>query len=163
MNIIYRRASRVLTYTGPATKNSNQALDFIKELGEQIRTWEGKRADMTFPPTNDSRWTALCEFFERPWPSRLWIAQETLLSRSVPILLCGRREVCWYMVLELVLLAHDGYFPFVIRHSDTDSASSLLWLGELRLAACKTVVRRNISLTQLLRACRAQQCTKTMA
>jgi hypothetical protein len=63
------------------------------------------------------------------------------------------------MVLELVLLAHDGYFPFVIRHSDTDSASSLLWLGELRLAACKTVVRRNISLAQLLRACRAQRCT----
>jgi hypothetical protein len=159
MNTIYRQASRVLTYTGPKTENSDQALDFIKELGQRIRVWEGEMVDVTFPPTNDPRWTALHEFLERPWPSRLWIVQETLISQFVPVLLCGRREVSWDIVLKLVLLAHDSYFPFVVRHSDTDHASSLLWLGELRVAACKTAAQKNIYLVQLLRACRAQQCT----
>jgi hypothetical protein len=159
MKTIYRQASRVLTYTGPETGNSIQAVDFVEHLGEQIRVWEGERTDMSFPPANDVRWTALYEFFQRPWPSRLWIAQESLLSQSAPILLCGRRQICWYTVVELVLLAHDGYFPFVIRHSDTDPASSLLWLGELRASACKTAAQKNISLGQLLRACRAQKCT----
>jgi hypothetical protein len=56
------------------------------------------------------------------------------------------------------LLAHDGHLPFVIRHSDTDSASSLLWLGELRKAAHNPEARKDTTLVELLRACRARHC-----
>lgn len=158
MNVIYQHARRVLTYTGPETANSIQAVDFIQILGEQAKEWKGKRADMSFPSEEDPRWTALHEFFQRPWPSRVWIVQESLLSQSPPILLCGRREVCWDLVVELVLLAHDGHFPFVIRHIDTDSASSLLWLGELRAAIANSSTRKDMNLVDLLRACRARRC-----
>ncbi|PMD26404.1 hypothetical protein NA56DRAFT_698587 [Hyaloscypha hepaticicola] len=161
MNIIYQRASRVLTYTGPDSGSSIQALDFIQELGEHIRERGSERAASGFPSANDPRWTALHEFFQRPWPSRLWIVQEFLLSQSPPILLCGRREVSWNLILELVLLAHDGYFPFVVRHSDTDPASSLLWLGELRVAASDASTRKGMTLVELLRACRARHCVDT--
>ena len=103
MKRIYLQAEQVITYIGPAIQLTLEAmglaavlllycngrsrrrsahLDDDVDVDEIIRT-------LHLPTRTDGTWKALRDLFNRPWPTRIWIIQESMLNHK-HIMACGR-------------------------------------------------------------------------
>ncbi|KAF4636544.1 hypothetical protein G7Y89_g1529 [Cudoniella acicularis] len=86
------------TWLGEATEDSNEAMDFIKEL-EQIfvNTPNFLRPQNTIfrllERTNE--WRTFRRLVERPWFSRIWVVQEVALASKASIL-CDGEQMDWH-------------------------------------------------------------------
>ncbi|KAI1288295.1 hypothetical protein F5Y03DRAFT_401787 [Xylaria venustula] len=113
MGDVYRRASRVVAWLGPAENNSDKALDFLEYISSQIKfDWKTRTLS---PPSGwsdfdarisnkDMEWnsdqlepTTLIAtrcLWEREWFYRVWIRQEIILAKAA-ILQVGHRKLKW--------------------------------------------------------------------
>jgi hypothetical protein len=102
MGRIYRQATSVCTYIGPAIDLTPKAIELASKLWswtrEELKAGKGpvitgtmdeviERAGL--PSIQDDVWGAFIDLFERPWPSRVWIVQESLLSDNI-MMMCGQ-------------------------------------------------------------------------
>jgi hypothetical protein len=108
MGTIFRRASRVIAWLGPAAPDSDHALRILALLGAQLIVDWGTQAIMVRPGTLDrtiadgsvpldfSRrdFDAVYGLLARNWFDRLWIRQEIHLAAQA-VVRCGQYETGW--------------------------------------------------------------------
>lgn len=113
MGHIYRSATRVLVWLGPASPDSDLAMGLVDHLGQVLRfdclsetftptsigAAEPHWADLTqLLPYQEHELHALDSLFARPWFDRLWVVQEVLIGAEA-VVLCGRQHTTWQSVL----------------------------------------------------------------
>jgi hypothetical protein len=107
MDKIYSKADRTLVWLGRADEYTPAAAETIervaaypKDLFSQSGVSPFRRQDPEVYAKNDLAytswmdWCSLAALLKRQWFSRLWIVQETILSRDL-VILCGRHGISW--------------------------------------------------------------------
>ncbi|CAG9975548.1 unnamed protein product [Clonostachys byssicola] len=92
MSRIYSKAAQVVIYLGEAADNSDLAVEFIKECDNP----SPETTSLSYPKTK-TLVESLCNFFRRPWFTRVWVIQEAMLSRSGTVY-CGDQILSWSAV-----------------------------------------------------------------
>lgn len=159
MGEIYRSASRVITYIGEkvdslhpaielATKLSKYADNHINDPPDDRLYDQSKLPELGFPPQVDPCWSALSDLMRRPWSSRVWIAQESVLNQNM-VMVCGSISFKWSLLSDLAL------------HRATPALPSLLptVLG-LEIMATLRRTFGELTLLQALRLCRQFSCSE---
>ncbi|KAK0710843.1 hypothetical protein B0H67DRAFT_583536, partial [Lasiosphaeris hirsuta] len=90
---IYRSAKRVITYVGGPTPDIPKGIDLATKLIQLAKQRRGQpvnpimytRNPQSFglPGFEDSSWDVLREFQSKPWCTRMWIVQESLLNDNI--------------------------------------------------------------------------------
>jgi hypothetical protein len=118
MSSIYKKASRVVSWTGEATEDSHQAIEIIRAAGTFMEALDdGKYEDeieaiqednLTVQPgaalfkrlgfsVAEYNWDPVWKFLERPYWSRAWIIQELaadrILRKSHDVIMCGKETI----------------------------------------------------------------------
>jgi hypothetical protein len=117
MALIYKRASRVISWLGPPADDSDLAIEYIAKMAEEIGKVKGYiviNGDYyPIDPSDDgTSWvnrvseyfrardvehralSALESFLERPYWNRLWVLQEMILATEL-VFLCGSQRLAW--------------------------------------------------------------------
>ncbi|KAK4463253.1 ankyrin and HET domain-protein [Cladorrhinum samala] len=125
MGEVYRKAVRVVTYTGPERDGSSMAIEFARYLFNYAISRRGENSDprlhstdqleeLGLPPISDPRWPALRTLLLRGWASRCWCAHEFLLNRNL-ILMAGRVELHeWNLLPNIVELVFARRLPIYL-------------------------------------------------
>lgn len=123
MHQIYAYAARTFVWLGPATDDSDLAMQYVEQLdwqkfNEEQRLSLGLRHDRsrkTFlleDSINDqvSRavMRACCDLIARNWFSRAWVQQEATVCRNT-IVACGEMEVSWDHLFALAWLMTEKW------------------------------------------------------
>ena len=147
MGRIYRDASRVITYIGPASSDDYRSLNLARDVSNYYTIHQDEVPDprlrvralhsqLSFPDHKDPRWEALRHLVHRPWSSRVWMMQEFLLNDTV-LMLCGRETIPWKLFLQMPRLGVDGEIPgagIVGTLGETTRSDNLSVLEVLRTA-----------------------------
>ena len=96
---IYNNASQVCIWLGSATKESEQALTFIRD--NVIKLW--KFDDLCAKQESSKDWNVFLGLMNRPWFSRRWVVQEIALARKAKIY-CGSDNIDWQDFADAVSL-----------------------------------------------------------
>jgi hypothetical protein len=137
MGEIYSRAKCVLIWIGPEEDESEKALDIMQHLSDRVYfNWydvtlhpliQYKKEDMHWAdrrvalPYKDGQLTAVLNLFIRPYFSRTWIRQETVLAK-VATLHCGGRMMRWdhFRTAAACLFSKPIYPSAFLNDSSTD-------------------------------------------
>jgi hypothetical protein len=103
MGEIYRNAERTIAWLGdcPEPMLGQNVFDIVPVLREALTSLPG--LEMRMKIGEHSGLAALTVLFSVPWFSRVWIIQETVLSKSLT-LRWGKQEFVWNDIAELVYL-----------------------------------------------------------
>lgn len=100
MSQVFRAATKVLVWLGPASENSDMAFELLTSVEGQLGflhkmavNWTRAGVDVA-QHTKDQVEVALLSLCLRPYWRRLWIIQEILSASSVDIL-CGSKALRW--------------------------------------------------------------------
>ena len=117
MGDIYRRATITISWLGEASKDSDEALEQIRSMGNWVQEndyaiAEGDHGDLPGDgsietttdfiewlgfPLRSQNWSAICKLLERPYWTRVWIIQELAVRGSIlkasGIICCGKKEI----------------------------------------------------------------------
>ena len=99
MPSIYGDAKQVCVWLGAASKDSDDAINFIETIMKNI--W--KLDQLCGDGRETSNWAALLRLIMRPWFSRRWIVQEIALAKN-GVIYCGRRTISWRTFSDAVSL-----------------------------------------------------------
>ncbi|EUC38294.1 hypothetical protein COCCADRAFT_22172 [Bipolaris zeicola 26-R-13] len=93
MGDVYRKATRVLVWLGPATSDSDLAMRFLALLARCDTMANPKRAFLAYAEMRyyDS-WMALKHLLKRTWWKRAWVIQEVALAKEVEFA-CGDETI----------------------------------------------------------------------
>ena len=101
MPSIYGDAQQVCVWLGDTSEDSDQAIDFIETIMQDI--W--KLDQLCGDRKQTGNWAALLKLIMRPWFSRRWIVQEIALARNGNgMIYCGRRTISWRTFSDAVSL-----------------------------------------------------------
>jgi hypothetical protein len=104
---IFSKAVRVLVWLGPASDNSELALELFERIASKVKVdeatfnivpttnkahWVNFRAELPF---NKVKHLSIWQFVQRPWFGRLWIRQEVHLALGDVEVMCGVRTIPW--------------------------------------------------------------------
>ncbi|KAL3595535.1 hypothetical protein FPOAC2_09876 [Fusarium poae] len=123
MGDIFRLATRVVAWIGPAYEGSTLALAIMREISQHV-VWKSSMGCKPRPHCSDPSWhdftiplhlnkfveIAIANLFSRSWFRRLWVLQEIHLSSPSSVIQCGRETILWTCLqgAAMVLLSkHD--------------------------------------------------------
>ncbi|KAI9678522.1 MAG: hypothetical protein M1822_007465 [Bathelium mastoideum] len=114
MGQVYEKAKQVVVWLGPATNDSDTALQFIETLAGQKRVSEDTAAQWlndTLYRTHTNEWKAIANLLKRRWWTRAWVVQETVRAKEVNFV-CGQHAISGAQVEDgMGLIA--PYFGFI--------------------------------------------------
>jgi hypothetical protein len=127
MKHIYDQARGCVAWLGPASNDSEKAMDLLYNIGiEQFET-QAEIASYLAAICEDpgvfgiGAWKALADFVSRPYWSRLWVMQEIVLSKSELAIACGGRSILWgRLYMGLSLLSNDLSVAGACLYHDLD-------------------------------------------
>jgi Heterokaryon incompatibility protein (HET) len=96
MRRIYGSSHKVLVWLGDEADDSALAIDFLERIAEEA----GIAASAAFIVQTilggdyQSQWTALDQFWKRPYWMRIWVMQEQAVSKRIDVA-CGPRKLAW--------------------------------------------------------------------
>ncbi|GAB1318313.1 Heterokaryon incompatibility domain-containing protein [Madurella fahalii] len=114
MDEIYRKAANTIVWLGCEDQWSTDAAkvisriaayprdSFVKSEVKPFRRQDSEiyeRYNLAYTSWTD--WCSLAALLKRQWFSRLWIIQETILSRHL-VLLCGKQQIVWAELVSAV-------------------------------------------------------------
>ncbi|KAJ3575327.1 hypothetical protein NPX13_g4070 [Xylaria arbuscula] len=164
MGEVYRSASQVIAWLGPAEDDSDQALDLLEYIASQIGfDWQtytlsskedaqdsqlgNKDAPWTLSTIDERKVKAIRNFWKRKWFYRVWVRQEILLAK-VAIFQVGNRILPWQAFRSAVgcinvksrkgVAIHSGhaaYFICIWTEDNPHKLNSLRW--SLKNAECR--------------------------
>ncbi|KAH7142718.1 heterokaryon incompatibility protein-domain-containing protein [Dactylonectria estremocensis] len=153
MGSIYALAPRVVTWLGPATPTSDEALDELGNMGRQIEitasgSYRAPEADhpdwaQRYPCTPD-KWNALSRLF--------W--DHACISDGA-ILQCGSKTISWYLARRALRLLRETVLPDASMRKGL-YPSPVMWLPH---AFAGTSTRDWDSLSYLMRSTSQSGCT----
>jgi hypothetical protein len=95
MGDLYKKSWRVAMWLGDASRDSDEAMDFVNQLSEVwMQGVEATRAQLKNIMSSkcaSSIWASLSESISRPLFSRVWIIQEVAMSCEGSLVLCGTK------------------------------------------------------------------------
>jgi hypothetical protein len=107
MDKVYSKAAHTIIWLGRADEYTPAAAETIKRVAaypkdafvrSEVKPFRNSDSEVyakcNLPYTSWMDWCSLAALLKRQWFSRLWIIQETILSRSL-VLLCGKHEISW--------------------------------------------------------------------
>lgn len=117
---IYQNARAVLIWLGPASDDSDLAMEFVAKLEPEtyirelysVKTTGSEvnydRKSFLFDSLKDTRENrtlamSLVNLLQRRWVRRIWIQQESAVNLNTRVL-CGNREVSWDQFFSLAWL-----------------------------------------------------------
>ncbi|KAI1411478.1 heterokaryon incompatibility protein-domain-containing protein [Hypoxylon sp. FL1857] len=106
MSTIYSRAYRVITYIGEDTCDVDLAVDLMKKIARYADKVISGQCEVSIshpeelPDHNDMSWGSLKDFLSRPWYTRKWILQESVVNRN-SVMMCGRKYIDWCDFLQM--------------------------------------------------------------
>ncbi|KAK4221043.1 heterokaryon incompatibility protein-domain-containing protein, partial [Podospora fimiseda] len=108
MRNIYRHASRVVVWLGPACSTSALALEKLEEFGCQVEVTPRceflPAPGLELPHHKDKVvLEAIEKLCNRPWFKRVWIIQEILLAGPDSIIQYGKASISWHLFRRAVL------------------------------------------------------------
>lgn len=174
MGEIYRRADKVIAWTGSGTESSDRAMEALL----QIRTvslkpsvwpsslppvpasWVGKSC----PSIEDdaATWEDMALFFERPWFSRVWVVQEVALASKV-FVYCGGWRLRWddvFEALRILIQERPGFLEDQNPKPGRRARAASYALGILRQTYSNPYVHHGYDLLQLLELCSYAESTE---
>jgi hypothetical protein len=134
MTEIYRKATSVITYTGPKNNDTRPAILLAFRCQAFLQAWDhaihnaedpdevvgsiysiitsGNGLDkLGFPPANDPQYRSLCRLLGMPWSSRAWIVQESAMNRN-NMMMCGEATLQdWDILGDVVDAAIKDLLP----------------------------------------------------
>jgi hypothetical protein len=136
MHKVYRKAIRTLIWLGQDSENSTLGIQFALWLHKLSLDTAEKRKSRRYRLNKVwecsgiflRQWTAFFELFERPWFSRAWIVQETVLS-SYPWILCGDNAILFSTLVGALLFAFADQ-AWIFEFYGTSNVNILIWLHQ---------------------------------
>jgi len=116
--------TQLSTYIGLDSDDSGQALQLASILGPYATLHWCEQTDIRisrdhhklprsgFLNSTAEGWKALRTLFQRPWSSRVWIAQEIALSQD-QVMVCGKHLFSWTPLYRIVLFCRSGKLPII--------------------------------------------------
>lgn len=126
MDIVFRRARRVVAWLGPMCRDVDLAFKLISLAGRKIEmfasggyhvapghTMQADGGLMEIGLQSDAAtWEAILRVVSMPWFERLWIVQEIWLASPAPVLRCGEAEILWKLFRNgIMVLRFSRYTP----------------------------------------------------
>ena len=90
MSRVYTRAQQVCIWLGEADRDSEIAINFIKDEMKELKNFDRISSDEQY----SQQWRALMSLMQRPWFFRRWVVQEIALARAATVY-CGSHRVPW--------------------------------------------------------------------
>lgn len=91
---IYGRASAVLLWLGPAERQSNLCIKYLKNLSghsfRKVDPWRNIEVVGEVP-----------RLLSRPWFERAWVIQEVAVARKATVS-CGNQDISWHLLVKAV-------------------------------------------------------------
>jgi hypothetical protein len=115
MQQIYQSATKVVVWLGPASKDSDIAIDFLLQASAKQQEFERWFPSVLTDPFIARSLRAVCNLGDRNYWKRIWIVQEIVSATSV-VVRCGFRCLRWADVIYLPLcvastnnITEEGY------------------------------------------------------
>ena len=144
MRDIYSQAQTVIAWLGIEDDGTAAALEVLQRVAAiplttmtptEVPTYmeaDEVRGHLQIEtPVEEEEWLAYAGFLSRPWWSRVWVIQETVLAREVTVV-CGRHRIAWpTIVASARVLHHTGLggwlagWAYRVRHADDSQTRSL--------------------------------------
>ncbi len=102
MGEVFRLAERTVIWLGPASADSDSAMDLVANL----EAWDFQEPKFS---ANMDKWLAITTLLRREWWTRLWVLQEAFLSVQ-PIARCGDKDVPFERFVVLKELYEPAYW-----------------------------------------------------
>lgn len=116
MDSIYSLAHRVIVWLGPSSPDSTHALKTLEYFANQVEHTVDSiifdAPDVQEPewfrrshalPYDEYTWQSLTALFQRPWFTRVWVLQETMLANSRARVQCGLYDAAREIIQKTVL------------------------------------------------------------
>lgn len=123
---IYRSASEVILWLGPAANNSDIAVETLSAISSRINIqWGTHTIELAHPKDtdpdllsfekelklDDEIWKSLDHLLNRAWFYRLWIWQEVFLAQGRAHLICGYASLRWDCFRKAIFLLAQKRMP----------------------------------------------------
>ncbi|GAP88836.1 putative heterokaryon incompatibility protein [Rosellinia necatrix] len=119
MGMVYKYASRVIVWLGPAADDSDFALETLRLIGRQMEYVTPTK--IAAPNSEHPEWIgrlpltqrqagALKAVLNRPWFQGLWIWQEIILGHKNAKVVCGDAVVSWHLLRRALILMRETIF-----------------------------------------------------
>ena len=161
---IYRSASKVIIWLGPAAHNSEVAMETLSAIASKISIkWRTHTMELAHPEDTDPDllsfekelkldyeiWKSLDHLLNRAWFRRLWIWQEVFLAQGRAHLVCGNTSMPWDCFRKAVFLLVEKRMPSSLP--GILSAITRAW------SICS--LRDQLSITTVLKTTTNAQCS----
>jgi len=127
MGTIFTLAEPVRVWLGDASKEEEQAFQYLADLSEHLAKNGVFRDDTGMPGPKDQIWLYWSQIILRPWFARLWIVQESLVSAGKLIVTLGNRtQTTWANFHEMI--ARTGSVPWAqqpLKYDTLDAQAQL--------------------------------------
>ncbi len=155
MGEIYARAKETIIWLGPASVDSDLAMDTVAMIN---------RADLQEPRFSELRdaWRAITSLLRRKWWTRVWVLQEAFLSKQ-PVAKCGDKEIPFerFVVLrelydEVYWEAQERWLPVMLFHNVPFTSCLSNWhiikreLADIELSGGSSILIWSTSMTSRL-------------
>ena len=93
-----------------------------------------KYEGLKLPSAQDTAWGALNDILCRPWFVRSWVIQETALSKYLPRIFCGTKELSWQSFVSATLWILDisyEFTPLSCTSANVPALRSIKFFNEL--------------------------------
>ena len=99
MGDVYKMACKVIVWLGPASEESDLAMDSLSWLSRNLSWFKHPVStpmlgEAGFPDENSPIWPALGHLYGRSWFGRVWTFQEAVLAVD-SLVICGQKTVDW--------------------------------------------------------------------
>ncbi|KAK0648545.1 ankyrin and HET domain-containing protein [Cercophora newfieldiana] len=134
MGRVYRQATRVIAYIGPAKDDSAAAIEIACKLWRLHNDPKAPAlddleaadlADVGLPPLSHPGWAGLKPLCLRTWASRCWCAQEFVCNENLSVM-CGQSILpSWSVLPVFIRLCFLRQLPAVLSPSTVEDTGSL--------------------------------------
>lgn len=106
MGDVYRTATKVVVWLGPAENDSDLVMESLSELAANLSIapspiYEVDLEEYGLPDENSPVWHALGHLFRRQSFGRLWTFQEAVLATDL-IVVSGQKMADWKLIATVV-------------------------------------------------------------
>ncbi|KAJ9654070.1 hypothetical protein H2201_009051, partial [Coniosporium apollinis] len=157
MGDIYRKAERAVAWLGPDGSEEDLAkaeeeLMYATEVIEELASQEGKDFEAFYRAIYGGklRWRLGCikRVFGHKWWDRLWIFQESLLSKDILLMLSATNQVSWrtlYAASQVVKRHTESPAPWIRKDHFGDSDRNYrLWKELMSVDFGKSYIRAKL-------------------
>lgn len=112
MGDVYRTATKVVVWLGPAENDSDLAMESLSGLGADLSTIPRpisahELEEYGLPDENSPVWHAVGHLFRRQWFGRLWTFQEAVLAAEL-IVVSGQKMADWKLIAKVAERLWNG-------------------------------------------------------